>query len=203
MSTLQFFFPFYMFLEPQKYKVYADCRLYSYSSPSTPTQNPSRQTVSNRLQTRGERIYLNTFSNHSFWEWLPARKKNIGSKKKKAFQCGSVVKNLPANVGSGDVGLIPARGQGGGGKIPCSRKWQHTSVFLPGKLHGGLQSTGSQRIWHNQQLSTRAGRERAAVWLLSYILQFYPSAHLLSQSPESSVVFLETSAKCLVPPKFF
>jgi len=74
-----------MFLEPQKYKVYADCRLYSYSSPSTPTQNPSRQTVSNRLQTRGERIYLNTFSNHSFWEWLPARKKNIGSKKKKGF----------------------------------------------------------------------------------------------------------------------
>ena len=130
-------------------------------------------------------------------------KKTLAAKKKKAFQCGSVVKKLPANVGSGDVGLIPDRGQGGGGKIPCSRKWQHTSVFLPGKLHGGLQSTGSQRIWHNQQLSTRAGRERAAVWLLSYILQFYPSAHLLSQSPESSVVFLETSAKCLVPPKFF
>ena len=28
---------------------------------------------------------------------------------KKAFQCGSVVKSLPANVRSGDVGLIPDR----------------------------------------------------------------------------------------------
>ena len=54
------FFPFNVFLEPQKYRVYADCMLYPYSSPSTPTQNPSWQTVSNRLQTRGERIYLNT-----------------------------------------------------------------------------------------------------------------------------------------------
>ena len=59
------FSPFYVFLEPQKYKVYADCRLYSYSSPLTPTPNLSRQTVLNRLQTRGERLNLNTFSNHS------------------------------------------------------------------------------------------------------------------------------------------
>ena len=46
------------------------------------------------------------------------------------FLGGSVVKNLPANAG--DVGLIP----GWVRKIPWSRKWQPTPVFLPGKSHG-------------------------------------------------------------------
>ena len=36
------------------------------------------------------------------------------------------------------------------GKIPWSRKWQPTPVFLPGKSHGqepgGLQSVGLQRV---------------------------------------------------------
>ena len=91
------FFPFNVFLEPQKYRVYADCTLNPYSSPSSPTQNPSWQTVSNRLQTRGERIYLNT----SFQTILSGSGCQQGKKKKhwqqkKAFQCGSVVKNLPA-----------------------------------------------------------------------------------------------------------
>ena len=116
MSTLQFFFPFYVFLEPQKYKVYADCRLYSYSSPSTPTQNPSRQTVSNRLQTRGERIYLNTFSNHSFWEWLPARKKNIGSKKKKGFPMWFSGKESACQCRIRRCGFDPWQGAGGWGE---------------------------------------------------------------------------------------
>ena len=45
------------------------------------------------------------------------------------------------------------------GKIPWSRKWQLTLVFLPGKYHGqrsqgyrGLQSwatVGLQRVWHH------------------------------------------------------
>ena len=43
------------------------------------------------------------------------------------FPGGSVVKNLPANVG--DAGLIS-----GSGRSP--RKWQPTLVFLPGKSHG-------------------------------------------------------------------
>ena len=39
-------------------------------------------------------------------------------------------------------------------RIPWSRKWQFTPVFLPGKFHGqrglgGQQSTGSQRVGHN------------------------------------------------------
>ena len=41
----------------------------------------------------------------------------------------SVVKNLPANAGG--AGSIP-----GPGKIPWRRKWQPTSVFLPGKSYG-------------------------------------------------------------------
>jgi len=42
-----------------------------------------------------------------------------------------VVKNLPANVRDmRDVDLIP-----GFGKIPWSRKWQLTQLFLPGECH--------------------------------------------------------------------
>ena len=51
---------------------------------------------------------------------------------------GSVVKNLPANVGdTGDAGSIP-----GLGKIPWRRVWQPTPVFLPGKLHGQRSLVG-------------------------------------------------------------
>ena len=42
------------------------------------------------------------------------------------FPGGSVVKNLPADVG--DTGLIPWPG-----KIPWRRKWQPIPIFLPGK----------------------------------------------------------------------
>ena len=46
-------------------------------------------------------------------------------------QVALVVKNLPANAGDArDVGLIP-----GVRKIPWSRKWHPTPVFLPGKFH--------------------------------------------------------------------
>ena len=61
----------------------------------------------------------------------------------------SVVKNTSANAGDlGDAGSVP-----GSEKIPWSKKWQATPVFLPGKLHGeeepgGLQSMGSQRVRH-------------------------------------------------------
>ena len=41
-----------------------------------------------------------------------------------------MVKNLPATAGdTRDSGLIPVR------KIPWRRKWQPTSLFLPGKIH--------------------------------------------------------------------
>ena len=56
-----------------------------------------------------------------------------------------MVKNLPANTGdSGDTGSVLAE------KIPWSRKWQLSPVFLLGNFHGeepgGLQSMGSKRV---------------------------------------------------------
>ena len=47
---------------------------------------------------------------------------------------GLVVKNLPAS--EGDTGSIP------GLKIPWSRKWQPTPVFLSGKVHGQRSLVG-------------------------------------------------------------
>ena len=46
------------------------------------------------------------------------------------FPGGSVVKNLPANAGDRRCRFDPRYG-----KIPWSRKWQPTPVFLPGKFH--------------------------------------------------------------------
>ena len=60
----------------------------------------------------------------------------------KDFPGGAVIKNLLAN-------LLPwVR------KIPWSKKWQPTPVFLPGKIPwsketGGLQPMRSQRVGHD------------------------------------------------------
>ena len=64
-----------------------------------------------------------------------------------AFSGGADGKESAWNAG--DLGLIP-----GLGRFPWGRPWQPTPVFLPGKIpwteeHGGLQSTGSQRVGHD------------------------------------------------------
>ena len=47
------------------------------------------------------------------------------------FSSGAVLKNPPASTGeAGDMDLIP-----GTRKIPWSRKWQPSVVFLPAKFH--------------------------------------------------------------------
>ena len=51
------------------------------------------------------------------------------------FPGGTVVKNLLANTR--DTSLIP-----GVGKVPWSRKWQPTLVFLPGESHGQRSLVG-------------------------------------------------------------
>ena len=51
------------------------------------------------------------------------------------FPGGSVVKNLPANAE--DTGSIPRWG-----RSPGEEKWQPTSLFLPGKLHGQRSPMG-------------------------------------------------------------
>ena len=48
---------------------------------------------------------------------------------------GSVVKNPPVNTG--DLGSIP-----GSGRFSWTKKWQSTSVFLPGESHGQKSLTG-------------------------------------------------------------
>ena len=63
-----------------------------------------------------------------------------------------MVKNPPASAGdAGGVGLIP-------GKIPWSRKWQPTPVFLPEKSQGqrglvGYSPKGGKEWDTTEQLS--------------------------------------------------
>ena len=52
-----------------------------------------------------------------------------------------VVKNLPANVGDRDTGLIL-----GSGRSPWRRKWQPTPVFLLGEFHGQRNLVGYSHV---------------------------------------------------------
>ena len=55
-----------------------------------------------------------------------------------ASQVELLVKNLPASAGDiRDVGWIPELG-----RFPWRRKWQPTSVFLPGESHGQRSLAG-------------------------------------------------------------
>ena len=57
------------------------------------------------------------------------------------FTGGAVVKNLPANAGDArDGGLISGSWVW---KAFWSRKWQPTSIFLPGKFHGQKSLVGA------------------------------------------------------------
>ena len=66
-----------------------------------------------------------------------------------ASQVVLVVKNPSASAGDTRRGFDPWVG-----KIPCSRTWQPTPIFLPGESPwteepGGLKSMGSQKVGHN------------------------------------------------------
>ena len=65
-----------------------------------------------------------------------------------------MVKNLPANAGNTRDRFDPWVG-----KIPWSRKWQTTPVFLPGKSHGqrslvGYRPSGCRWLDTMEQLRT-------------------------------------------------
>ena len=62
------------------------------------------------------------------------------------FSSVSVVKNLPANIGDKGFDLWF-------GKIPWSRKWQPTPVFLPGKFHGQRSLLGYS-LWGHKESDT-------------------------------------------------
>ena len=62
-----------------------------------------------------------------------------------------VIKNLPANAGEMRWGLIP-----GSGKIPWSRAWQPTPVFLPGESYGQRSLVGYSPWGHKESDTTEA-----------------------------------------------
>ena len=67
---------------------------------------------------------------------------------KEASQVVLVVKNLPANAGDVRCGFDSwVR------KIPWSRKWQPTPVFLPGNFQG-QRSLASYHPWGRKKLDT-------------------------------------------------
>ena len=77
------------------------------------------------------------------------------------FPVGSVVKSPPANAG--DAGSIPWLEQ-----IPWSRKWQSTTVFLPGHVYGQRNLAGNSPWDHKEldmteQLSMQTHRLRILI----------------------------------------
>ena len=68
----------------------------------------------------------------------------------RASQMVLVVKNLPANARDERIWFNPwVR------KIPCSRKWQPTLVFLPGKYHGQRRLVGYSPWGHKESDTTQ------------------------------------------------
>ena len=86
----------------------------------------------------------------------------------RGFPGGSVVRNLPANIG--DPASIP-----GLGRVPSRRKWQSIPVFLPGKSHGwrslaGYSPGGHKRVGHDlatkeQQQPSKSGLRLSTFYL--------------------------------------
>ena len=71
------------------------------------------------------------------------------AEKNRASQVALAVKNTLANAGDPrDAGLIPRWGRPPGG-----RKWQPTSVFLPGKSHGQRREV-EDGLWGGKELDT-------------------------------------------------
>ena len=68
-----------------------------------------------------------------------------------SFTSGSVVKNLPANVGDTVLGFDPWVG-----KIPWRRKRQPTSVFLPGESQERGSLVGCCLWGHTESDTTEA-----------------------------------------------
>ena len=129
------------------------------------------------------------------------------------FCGGSVIKNLPANAGN--AGRIPESG-----RFPWRRKWQSTSVFLPGKSRGqrSLSSVQSlSRVWlfatpwtAARQASLSNTNSRSLLKLMS-INSVRPSNHLILCRPllllplifPSIRVFSNESDLCIRWPKYW
>ena len=85
------------------------------------------------------------------------------------FLGGSVLKNLPASVrDTKHKHLITV------GKIPQSRKWQLTPLFLPGKSHGQRSllayNPRGHKEWDTTEHSTKIKVRRSTLTILINIL---------------------------------
>ena len=80
------------------------------------------------------------------------------------FPGGAVVKNPPANAGDVRRGYDPWVG-----KIPWSRKWQPTPIFLPGKSHG-QKNLADYRLWGHKELDTTPARQCLLIHLYQRLI---------------------------------
>ena len=84
------------------------------------------------------------------------------------FQVVLVVKNPPANAGDKRCLFNPRVG-----KIPWSRAWQPTPVFLPGEFHGGARWATVHRVrksGHNRN-NTHACGNRSPLMACWYMFK--------------------------------
>ena len=125
---------------------------------------------------------------------------------KRGFQGGSAVKNPPASAG--DMGSIP-----GPGRFHWRRKWQPTTVFLPGKSHGQRSLVGyspwGRRVRHNlaskqQQYCKRYQPEMSQrkwiiyFWLFWFSLQMFSVSVYTNSGIQGKVMtFLAHVLKCV------
>ena len=86
------------------------------------------------------------------------------------FPSGAVVKNLPGNAGNAkrhgfDPCIDPSIG-----KIPWSKKWQPTSVFLPGKFYEQRRLAGYSLWGHKESGVTEHKHNDMIMWFFFFSL---------------------------------
>ena len=99
------------------------------------------------------------------------------------FPIGSVVKNPPAKKEM----LFDPRVQ----KIPWSRKWQPTPVFLPGKSHGQRSLAGCRPLHHGESdMTEQLSMFKSQTLLAMNILQIFPLKYIKYISSLSTNVLI-------------
>ena len=90
------------------------------------------------------------------------------------FPGGSMVKNLPANTG--DEGS-----NSGLGRFPWRRKWQPTSVFLPGKSRVQSSLVGYIQ-WGHKRVGHDLGTKHILIDLIAFFLVMFVNYILIENS---------------------
>ena len=129
---------------------------------------------------------------HGLWvEWLHRLRRLLDPCLNDRLEDGSVVKNPLANVG--DTGSIPESG-----RFPWRRKWQPTTVFLPGKFHRQQSLAGNSPWGHKKSDMTKHARTQHTYIpsLVSLPSSFSSSPSRSSQSSKNTaVLFMHLGGK--------